>query len=373
MQLIFLNRNTLSYKDFAPIQPDFEIVLDMVVSQKSTFTLNKKAINASIGDVVILKHESFSYIGILEGIISGDDGTLKIHCQDFKELFNIKVPVETYSGDLCALLSSKIRQAFVENEDTRQCLKYLDINVRSSVYGKLTYDADCLISIDDLIELLLKSYNIIVKYKVGFLRGRFTSIRIIIEEVAKSAKLRYDFKEIRDLSISDSDINSINKITFYPKKENKTHKAAVSYYLLRNGGISDDRDAEGRYEYVNATAEYYSDDDYDSLKTKAQSSLCSAISDHEITFTLSVDNNVFIPLVNVFLGFYIEFYGPNKTYDTLLTQIKYKKNFDVCYLTLGEQRTSLTDKIKLLKKGIGSSGGNISVSTTITDVDGGNY
>lgn len=86
-----------------------------------------------------------------------------------------------------------------------------------------------------------------------------------------------------------------------------------------------------------------------------------------------MDNNVFIPLVNVFLGFYIEFYGPNKTYDTLLTQIKYKNNFDACYLTLGEQRTSLTDKIKLLKKEINSSNGNISVSTTITDVDGGNY
>lgn len=373
MQLIFLNRNTLAYKDFAPIQPDFEIVLDMVVSQKSTFTLNKSSVNAAVGDVAILKHGSFSYIGILEEIIDEDNGTLKIHCQDFKELFNIKVPIETYSGDLCALLASKIRQAFVENEDTRQCLNYLDVSVNSSVSGKLAYDDDSLINIDDLIELLLKSYNIIVKYKVGFIRGRFASINIIIEEVSKATKLRSDFKEIRDLSISDSDANSTNKITFYPKKENEAHKAAISYYLLKDGSISGDKDAEGRYEYVNSTAEYYSDDDYESLGTKAQSSLCSAISDHEITFALSVDNNVFVPLVNVFLGFYIQFYAPNKTYDTLLTQIKYKKNFDVCYLTLGEQRTSLTDKIKLMKKGMGSQGGNVSVSTTITDVDGGNY
>lgn len=373
MQLIFLNRNTLSYKDFASIQPNFEIVLDMVVSQKSTFTLNKSSINASVGDVVILKHASFSYIGVLEEIIDGNNGTLKIHCQDFKELFNIKVPIRTYSGDLCMLLAEKIRQAFIENEDTRQCLNYLQISVNSSVSGTLAYDDDCLINIDDLIELLLKSYNIIVKYKVGFIRGRFSSINIIIEEVSKATKLRSDFKEIRDLSISDSDASSANKITFYPKKENEAHTRTISYYLLKDGSLSTDKDAEGRYEYVNATADYYSDDDYDSLKTKAQSSLCSTISDHEITFTLSVDNNVFIPLVNVFLGFYIEFHGPNKTYDTLLTQIKYKKNFDVCYLTLGEQRTSLTDKIKLLKKGIGSPGGNVSASTTITDVDGGNY
>lgn len=373
MQLVFLNRNTLAYKDYAPIQPNFEIVLDMVVSQKSTFTLNKGSIKAVVGDVVVLKHESFSYIGVLEEIIDEDNGTLKIYCQDFKELFNIKVPVETYKGDLCKLLGNKIKQAFIENEDKKQCLSFLNISINSSVTGTLTYEDDSLINIEDLIELLLKSYNIIVKYKVGFLRGRFTSINVIIEEVSKATKLRYDFKEIRDLSISDSDINSTNKITFYPKKENKTNTTTTSYYFLKDGSLSNDKNAEGRYEYVNATAEYYSDDDYESLETKAQSSLCSTISDHEITFTLSVDNNVFIPLVNVFLGFYIEFYGPNKTYDTLLTQIKYKNNFDACYLTLGEQRTSLTDKIKLLKKGINSSNGNISVSTTITDVDGGNY
>src|SRR5574344_2982014 len=373
MQLICLNRNTLAYKDYASIQPDFEIVLDTVVSQKSTFTLNKSILNATVGDIVILKHERFSYIGVLEEIINGESGTLKIYCQDFKELFNIKIPVETYSGDLCTFLAAKIKQAFIENEDMKQCLNYLDISINSSVYGSLTYDNDCLINIEDLIEFLLKSYNIIVKYKVGFLRGRFTSIKIIIEEVGKATKLRYDFKEIKELSISDSDVNSTNKITFYPKKDNKIHKTTIFYYLLKNGRVTNNKEALGRYEYVNASAEYYSDDDFDSLITKAQSTLCSSISDHEITFALSVDNNVFIPLVNVFLGFYIEFYGPNKTYDTLLTQIRYKKKFDICYLTLGEQRTSPTDKIKLLKKGMNSNNGNVSISAAITDIDGGNY
>ena len=41
MQLIFLNRNTLAYKDFAPIQPDFEIVLDMFLYIDSEVPLKR--------------------------------------------------------------------------------------------------------------------------------------------------------------------------------------------------------------------------------------------------------------------------------------------------------------------------------------------
>lgn len=371
MQLIFLDRKTLSYKDNAYISTEFELVIDMVVSQKSSFKVNKSILNAKIGDLVVLKEKDLNYIGIIEALTQEEDGTYKVQCLDFKELFDMDIPIESYSGDVCLLLRDKIKQAFINNTDNLQNLSYLDITVNASVTGTLSYGDDSLINIKDLIELISKTYGIVVKYKVGFVRGRFDSIYIIIDEITKATKLRHDLKAIHDLKITDTDQYSVNKVVFYPKKENESHKVTKTYYLLTNGDVTTNKDDPRRYEYVNCTSSYYGDNDYDSLETKARSEMVSSSNDHQITFNLSLNNNVFIPLSNMFLGYFIEFYAPKKSYSTLLTQIKYKNNFDECYLTLGEHRSSLTDKIKLLSKGGGGGGNN--VTAVVTDVDGGTY
>ena len=100
--------------------------------------------------------------------------------------------------------------------------------------------------------------------------------------------------------------------------------------------------------------------------------MIKSVDDHQITFTLDVTNNVFVPLGNIFVGYFIEFYAPKKTYTTMLTQIKYKNTFNEATLTLGEQRNSLTDKIKMMNKGEDNKS-TINVSTNLTNLDGGMY
>ena len=68
MKLLFLDRSTLQYKDNAYVSKQYEIILDMVLIKRSTFQVNKTEINCEIGDIVILKHDTFSYIGILESL-----------------------------------------------------------------------------------------------------------------------------------------------------------------------------------------------------------------------------------------------------------------------------------------------------------------
>lgn len=373
MQVVILNRSNLAYKDYSEIGPNFDIIVDLIVSQKSSFTLLKKEVMVEIGDIVILQSKDINYIGVVSEIKKESDLSIKIYCLDFKELLNIKVPVESYSGDLCWYLKKKIEEAFINNTDEKQILRYLKVENKSVINGSIKYDDDTLINLQDLIELLSKAYGVLLKYKIGFIRGRFSSINIQIEQVSKTSKLRYDFKEIRNLQVSDTAVNSINKVIFYPKKENKSYKYQIQYFLLIDGTITNNKNDINRFDYVNSTAEFYADSDYDSLETKARSILCSASSDHEITFNIDSSNSVFIPLSNVYLGYFIEFYSEKRVYNTLLTQIKYKGNFNECYVTLGEQRTSLTDKIKLIKKNSSSSGGNVSVATKITDIDGGNF
>ncbi len=373
MKLIFLDRGTLTYKDNAYVSNEFEIIIDSVVKQKSNFVANKETINASVGDIVVLKEGELSYIGILQSITQNKDKTSKIQLNDFKEIFNIEVPISSFSGDICLLLANTIKKAFIENSDDKQNLKYLRIKQLSSVEGNLNYNDDTLIKIEDLIEMVSKTYGIILHYKVKFLRGRFVNIEIIIQEESHLVKLRHDFKAISNLTIKESEDNTVNKCIFYPKADNETHKDERCFYLLKDGTISEDKESENRFNYVNVYSAFYADNEYENLITKAQEKMINSSQDHQITFELDGTNKIFIPLANIFVGYFIEFYAPKRTYMTMLTQIKYKNTFSSCTLTLGEQRNSLTDKIKMLSKGGQDSGTTINVSTNLVNLDGGQY
>ena len=373
MKLIFLDRNTLRYKDNAYVSGEFEIVLDSVVKQKSNFTVNKEEINASVGDVAVLKEGNLSYIGIVQAITQNDDRTSKVQLNDFKEILNVKVPIKSFSGNVCRLLADTIKSAFVDNPDTKQNLKYLDVVYKSSVEGSLTYDDDTLINIEDLIEVVTKTYGVVIRYEVGFIRGRFSNILITIDEERHIVKLRHDLKAISNLKIKESEENVVNKCIFYPKAENVEHKTEVEYYLLTDGTIGKDANSVKRYPYVSPYGEYYSDGDYDKLEAKAREKMVKTSTDHQITFDLDVKNNVFVPLGNIFVGYFVEFHAPKRTYTTMLTQIKYKNTLSSCTLTLGEQRTSLTDKIKMMNGGSGGNKSTINVSTAISNFDGGIY
>ena len=373
MKLIFLDRTTLRYKDNAYVSGEFEIVLDSVVKQKSNFTVNKETINAVVGDIAVLKEGKLSYIGIVQSITRNEDKTSKVQLSDFKEILGIKVPISSYSGNLCALLKSVIEKAFVSNADGRQNLKYLKVESLSDVEGTLSYDADTLIDIGDLIELLAKTYGIVVKHDVEFVRGRFSYIRITIEKETHLVKLRHDLKVISNLKIKESEEDVVNKCIFYPKEENETNRKQVEYYLLTDGTVTTDRGDPRRYPYVSLYSEYYSDDEYEKLEGKAKEKMAMAPSDHQITFDLDVCNRVFVPLGNIFVGYLVEFHAPKRPYVTRLTQIKYKNTLASCTLTLGEQRTSLTDRIKLMGGGSGGNRSTINVSSAISNFDGGIY
>ena len=78
MELIFLSRGSLKYKDHALITSDFELIVDLVVNQKSNFTLNKEKINSIMQDVAVIA----DYVDNLQGsydaksIKAIDNGTL---------------------------------------------------------------------------------------------------------------------------------------------------------------------------------------------------------------------------------------------------------------------------------------------------------
>ena len=352
MELVILNRTNLEVKDYGYFGSDYEIVLDAVVYQKSKFTINKPNLNAEVGDIVFTRGLPFSYIGIIE-TISKEDEDLKVSLEvnDFSSIFDIEVTVSSYTGDLCEFLRLLIYKTFINNSDKYQVLPYLNLTKSCAINGSLTYEGTELVSITEVSEMLAKRYGI--RYKCSLNNdheGIIKGINVEITGVTKGMKIRHDLQCIKDLEIVDSNKQGSNKIIFYPNDDNATYKSTITYYLLTDGTITTSSTHSKRIKNVKCMSQFYSDNEYSSLYTKATSELLKSNLEHNIEFKISVDNLVLVPFENINVGDFLEFVTEKKTYSTMVTQLSVKGNLYECSVVLGEYRIKLTDKIKLLEK-----------------------
>ena len=371
MQLIFLDRNTLQYKDYGFVDKTFEINLDLVIIQKSSFVVNKGVLNVSVGDIAILKGAIAPFIGIVERLEVADKHQTTVHVLDFREMFSIDIPVQSFTGDLATYLENLLITHFKSSTDSLQNLAYLSIVKDACVQGELAFEADKILSLASVMELITKTYGLRLSSEATYLRGRITGILFRIGEVTRGIKLKSNFTAIQDLVVNDSFSQMMNKIEYYPKIENVTYRNKMSFYLLTNGEISQDVHNPLRYKSVRSKSAMYSDSDYPTLATKARSEMISSKLDHNITFTIRTDNDVIQPMVNFMLGDFVEFRNNDQVYDSVVTSIRFKDGFHQATITLGEYRIKLTEKIQLLNKNVNTTVSNISVMTT--NMDGGEF
>lgn len=349
MELVFLSRRTLQFKDYAFVSDDFNLVLDSVVPQKSYFKLNKVGINAEIGDIVYIRNNAINYIGIVETLQLDGDFQSKVETTDFSSIFDVKVKVTSYSGDLCLFMQNLINSYFKNSGDSIQNLSYLTITKEATISGSLSFEDDTLMSIKELSETLSKTYGIRYDTSLKIQDGAITGINVVIRSVTRGLIVKSNLAILTNLSISDSTTQTLNKIIFVPKTENGTYRSTINYYLLTDGSVSTSSTSPLRYQYVKGTIATYSDNEYASLLTKAQSELLKGNLEHNISFKIYMDNSFIVPFKNLILGDFVQFVVGAKTYSTMVTQLAFKGNFYECSVVLGEYRIRLTEKIKLLE------------------------
>lgn len=351
MELVFLNKTDLSVLDYGYVEKDFQLVIDSVIPQKSNFNVNKIGINAEVGDLVIVKESSINYIGIILSIqVDEQKGISKVQTNDFISILDIKVKLKSYSGNLSLYLYNLISDAYLKNADVYQRISYLSIaRDYQTITGSLTYEADTIDSISNVVKTLNKGYSIGLTYNLIYFNGEITGIELHISACTSGLILKSNYKGITDLVISSSGEQTINKVVFEPSDENVTYKTRICYYLLTDGTITTLPNSTGRIKNVSSITKIFKDADYASLKTTAQTEMFISSLEHSITFNLKMDNKVAVPFKDFNVGDFIEFITPTKTYQTMVTQISLKNLYQAS-ITLGEYRVSLTDKIKLLTK-----------------------
>jgi hypothetical protein len=372
MKLLFLDRSTLQYKDNAYVSNQFELALDMVLIKRSTFKVNKTNISCTIGDIVVLKNDIYSYIGILESIELNDDYTTNIKSLDFREIFNLDIPATSFTGDLADYLYQIITDYFKHNSDQKQNLSYLTVSKETSISGSLSFETDNIINMSKIFELVSKGYGISFSTDVTYLRGRITGITFRIVSVNQGMVIKSDFSSILNVETNDSTSQLVNKVVYYPRSDNQIYQTIKTYYLLTTGEITENGTSDDRYNSVMAKSYIYTDNDYETLETKARSEMVTSKLDHNIAFTIDMKNKVFILFENIHLGDYVSFIHKEKTYESVITGITFKDSLNYATVTLGEYRVKLTEKIQLLSKNTGS-GSTSNITITNTDIDGGEF
>ena len=350
MDLIFLSERNLAVLDHAVATDEFEIILDALVPQKSKFVVNKPELAAGAGDYLLIKDRNYFYLGIINSIEDEDNGTHKVTTKDFLDKFDVKVPVSSFTGNISQFLLNLILNNFKTSGDAQQNLPYLVTEFEVSKTGTLTYDADATENIMDLNEEFAKTYGIRLAYEIIVKNGTFYQIKVKVVSVVKGVKVKSTLGTISNLTIKDSNNDSLNKVIYVPKSDNTTHRNTINYFLLNDGTISTTTSSSKRIVPVSFKYQTYSDKDYETLLTKATKELVDSSLKHDITFDFAISINKIEGLKDLSIGTFIEFVTPLKTYETLITKIVYKGTFNLAKVTLGEHRVSLTDKLKLLDR-----------------------
>lgn len=352
MELIFLDRDDLAVLDFGYVDKEFNLVIDSVIPQKSTFSVNKINISAEVGDLLVVKDKEVNYIGIISSIQIDENKMIsKVQTTDFISILDIKVKLDSYSGSASMFLYNLINKTYKTNEDTKQNISYLTISKDyDSKTGALNFEPDTIDSISNVLKTLNKAYSIGVTYELVYDAGTISGILLRITSCTSGLFLKSNYKGITNLLVNSSGEQSVNKVVFYPSSENVSYKSIVNYYLLTDGTVTTNAKSDKRFKSISSVAKIYKDADYSALQTTAQSEMLLSSLEHSITFNLETNNKVARPFYEFKVGDFIEFITPSKTYETMVTQIAFKNNLYEAYVTLGEYRISLTDKIKLLSK-----------------------
>lgn len=372
MEIVILDKFNFNVKDNAYVDSEYEIVVDLVLTQKSSFKINKENINASVNDYIYVRDQAL-YFGVIDSIEKENDHIF-ITALDFKEILKIEYVATSFTGNLATYIEGCIREALINNSDAKANISYLSISVETSKIGTLTFEKDKVITIYELLDLAFKMYGIMLKHKVVIENGKFKGLELRIVTTTTGVRLKGDNLFLDALVINDSNKESINKVIYKPKADNLFFKDEVIFYMLTDGSITNDVNHNQRFNKVIQKLETYSDNDYLDLAAKARTILSIEKADHQITFKINKKTTSLDVLKTIEVGLLLEFIYRGKIYDSICSSIKYTNSVDLCEITLGEFRIKLTEKLQILNKGMNSNVSNVTINNSgYSDLDGGEF
>ena len=349
IELVILDSRNFNVKDYT-FTKSYTIIFDSLVENNTIFMVNKPNLNASSNDIIITRGAPKQYIGIIDKLNTVNNVTT-ITCVQFSSKFNTTYVGESVTDvNLGEYIKKIITNNLKNSDDNLQNLDYLEIENKAQITGAVSLTSNAASNILDVINTILKGYELVINYGIEYsTSGGFESLKVTIEDVSNEIVINSKEKFIQNVEVVDGRIGAVNKLIYYPNSDNVLYKTTYSYYLLDDGTITTDSNAEGRLIPVVSEIGYYQDKDiyYDAgetLMAKVRTKFAETTYNHYIKFT--INENKAIPINSLNLGDRVLFIDEkNQKYNSIVTQLYYNDVTGNVQVQLGLNRITLTDKL----------------------------
>lgn len=319
----------------ATIQPDY------ITQDSSAFELPYDA-SFVRGDFILAKVMYSSTVSFFGVISSYEDN--KVVAKDLLGLVNFEFPATRMSGSSFEQHFKNLVNRYLL-QDSSKNLNILDIEVKTNTPH--IYQPDEQPTATNLMTYAIngfKKYNVVWHFD-KFENGR---IKTVVEAVADSIQLKDNIADFQDWEVSTTEIgkNAQNHLLIVNKNTTNSEGPNVlaERYLTTNNDITSNyADPAVIKPTITKVAIYDTTaTDKPSYDDLANSELKGNYYSHEISFTMSKDNE-FFSVEKLKLGMLATIYKSGKIYKSVLTGYEYPSDSDRVKLKFGHVKSRLSE------------------------------
>ena len=343
------DRLTLELRDSGVVR-DYNIDLDYLTNNNSTMKLVDES-RGFKGDILAIS-EGVSLIVL--GVITAVDNTeLRIQFKHMKELFNDDIlNVFKWTGlldrkfDAVQGLRVLIEYGFINTPDS---LRRLPLTIRTfgqNLAAVWTDDSDT-IDLLEFIDWAFDHYNVYLAFDIDFANKR------IVVDIIKNDTEGLMLKDNIKLSKPEFDSNELpreNRALLFNKY---TGVIANSFFLLQNNTLTTNQAHALRLYPV--STRYVEWDEIDAIREGytqeelAFSEIGGQIYNHHVQVRLAKKQTM-VPARRFNYGDQVKIIYEGRSYDTIFTGIKFRKDDPFYICIFGKARIDFTDRMKIFNQ-----------------------
>ncbi len=340
----------LNFKGFSEVI-EYSVNFDYLTLEKSEVKVIKGSSSFRKGDFIRLMKVGSSK-SIIDGCIIAVTEQKHYITYEFKHLLSLLDVDVSFNRDdsktktLERFTADIIENIYKNNDDDLQNIP-VDVNIKSA--GIFNSALNLKDNIHNLYEIIIKSfdkYNIIIESYINIANKK---IIFEIDEINSSKlNLEMNLPNILDsyFMLKDNQ-DSINKITLV-NKDNEEQQ--VTYYLLDDNSITEDKNHVNRITHVNFTYEYIqSSDDFSEQAHQSAVDRLKKVKYNNLIEIVTLTNNRIIDVSNLKIGQIFNIITDNQTIESILTGYETISESKI-KLIFGKLRIDLTKILKLERR-----------------------
>ena len=334
----FLDKNTFEIKDVVQVK-DYQINLDEETNAKTNITVLDTA-NVADGDIVLIKEEENSYIGVIEEPNNEDGSSIyEIGAKYITNLFDRKIILKNNNlikeQGIEDFIAYTIENEFLNSDDTLLNLKYIDIEVVTHTPKNFSVSTENgIYNFHTFINNCTQNYNIVYTFTIENKR-----LKISIENI--------EDENIEIIDTNTTDIvnyietfatNVVAKVTVLCANQ-KTHE----YFLLNDRITTEDKNEENR---AVGDIEVIYEEEEENAKQAAMNIFKSNSYSHLIQFDINKNSKLY-DVENWKIGTLVKIKNKKgEIIDTYISAITKNKDNPMYTIKTGNIRINFLDKIK---------------------------